>query len=62
MREHLRMRFGRSWWRRRAAGDLLKELWATGSEYSPEELSSQLGLDAPTLDVLEMDLAEELTT
>ncbi len=60
LREHLRVRFGRRWWQRRAAGDLLKELWATGSEYSAEQVTVECGLEQPSLDVLETDVREEL--
>jgi hypothetical protein len=42
--EHLRQRFGRRFWRERAAGGLLKELWNTGSSYTAEGLAAELGL------------------
>jgi hypothetical protein len=42
--EHLRQRFGRRFWRERAAGGLLKELWNTGSTYTAEGLASELAL------------------
>ena len=50
--EMLRGRFGRRFWRERAAGDLLKELWNTGATYSAEEIASQLGLGALDIDRL----------
>ena len=50
--ELLRERFGRRFWRERAAGDLLKELWNTGATYSVEEIASQLGLGALDIDLL----------
>ncbi len=50
--ELLRERFGRRFWRERAAGDLLKELWNTGATYSAEEIASQLGLGALDIDQL----------
>ncbi len=50
--EFLRERFGRRFWRERGAGDLLKELWNTGSTYSAEELASELGLGALDVDAL----------
>jgi hypothetical protein len=56
LREYLRRRFGRRFWRERAAGELLKELWNTGSTYSADELAGELGI-AP-LDVTA--LLEEL--
>ena len=42
--EHLRQRFGRRFWRERAAGGLLKELWNTGSTYTAEALAAELSL------------------
>ncbi len=50
--ELLRERFGRRFWRERAAGELLKELWNTGATYSAEEIASQLGLGALEIDRL----------
>jgi len=49
LREYLRKRFGRRFWKERAAGELLKELWNTGSSYSADELASEL--DFAPLDV-----------
>jgi hypothetical protein len=42
--EHLRQRFGRRFWRERASGALLKELWNTGSTYTAESLAAELAL------------------
>jgi len=42
--ELLRRRCGRRFWRERAAGALLKEIWNTGSSYTAEDLASELGL------------------
>ena len=50
--ELLRERFGRRFWRERAAGELLKELWNTGATYSAEEIAAQLGLGALEIDRL----------
>ena len=41
-----RVRFGREYWKSRAAGELLKELWNTGTTYAPEELARELSLPA----------------
>ncbi|MFI5315268.1 MAG: hypothetical protein ACHQ6T_06190 [Myxococcota bacterium] len=48
----LRARFGREYWKSRGAGELLKELWNTGTTYSPEELARELSQPAPSADVL----------
>ncbi|MEE8314018.1 MAG: hypothetical protein V3R91_06830 [Myxococcota bacterium] len=50
--ELLRERFGRRFWRERAAGALLKELWNTGATYSAEEIASELGLGTLAIDPL----------
>ena len=42
--EELRARFGLRFWKEKRAGDLLKELWNTGSSYSASELAQELGL------------------
>ncbi len=55
--EYLRQRFGRRFWRERAAGGLLKELWNTGSTYTAESLVAELALGA--LDV-EMAIQDTL--
>ncbi len=43
----LRDRFGMRWWASRPAGELLLELWNTGTSYSPEALARELGLAPP---------------
>jgi hypothetical protein len=42
--EHLRLRFGRRFWTARGAGELLKEIWNTGSTYTADALAAALGL------------------
>lgn len=49
---HLRERFGRRFWTTRGAGELLLELWNTGTTYSPEALARSLGLDRLGADAL----------
>ena len=49
---HLRERFGRRWWTLRAAGELLLELWNTGTTYTPEALARELGLGPLGADAL----------
>jgi hypothetical protein len=38
LRDHMRSTFGSDWFRRRAAGDLLRELWSLGQSVRAEEL------------------------
>lgn len=56
VREHLKTRFGNRWWSSRAAGALLRELWATGSEYSADEIAAELGLGPICFEPLADDL------
>ncbi len=41
--EWLRERHGRAFWKERRAGELLKELWNTGSTYCAEEIAAEIG-------------------
>jgi len=50
--EHLRRKHGRRFWRERSAGELLKELWHTGSTYTAESLAADLGLGELDVDAL----------
>jgi hypothetical protein len=59
-RDVLKTRYGRRWWASRPAGELLKELWATGHEYSADDLARELGTGAISFDALEVDLVEGL--
>jgi hypothetical protein len=42
--ESLRERFGRRFWRERGAGELLKQLWNTGSTYTADGIADELGV------------------
>jgi hypothetical protein len=42
LRDHLRSRFGSDWFRRKAAGDLLRELWSLGQSLRADELLREL--------------------
>ncbi len=50
--EKLRSEHGRAFWRARGCGELLKELWNTGSTYDAQGLASQLDLGALDVDFL----------
>jgi hypothetical protein len=45
LEEYMYTKFGRDWYKKKAAGSFLKELWYQGQKYSPEEILSQLGFD-----------------
>ena len=49
---YLRERFGRRWWTLATAGELLLELWNTGTSYAPEALARELGLGTLGADAL----------
>jgi hypothetical protein len=51
--EQLRERHGRAFWRARACGELAKELWNTGTTYTPEALAAQLDLGPLSPDLLQ---------
>ena len=55
---YLREGFGDAFWRERGAGDLLKELWSTGSTYTPASLAVELGLGEIAPGALLEELAE----
>lgn len=55
--EQLRERFGRRFWRERGCGELLKELWNTGSTYTADGIADQLGLGAIDPDPLIAELS-----
>jgi hypothetical protein len=60
LRDHFKMRFGSRWWEERGAGELLKEIWSAGGEYSAAEIAAELGLGEISFDPLDAELAEEL--
>ena len=49
---HLRVRFGREPWKVRGAGELLRELFDTGTTYTPEALARELSLAPLSADAL----------
>jgi len=50
LREYLRTKYGRAWWRNRRAGELLKEMWNTGNRYRADELVDQVGAGKMSLE------------
>lgn len=54
-RDYLKTHFGHKWWQSRKAGNLLKEIWDTGTQYSVEEFAIQLGLGELIIEPLEME-------
>ncbi len=56
--EHLRLRFGRDWFKSRPAGTFLKEIWETGNLYRTEELCREIGLGDLEVQVLTDELLE----
>ncbi len=45
LEEYLCRKFGNAWFRNKAAGDFLKELWSYGQKYTVEEILSQIGFE-----------------
>jgi hypothetical protein len=52
LRDHLKSRFGSDWFRRRAAGDLLRELWGLGQSMRADDLLRELTGEPIRFDVL----------
>lgn len=52
LREHLKTRFGASWWTSRMAGSFLKEMWETGDRYTADEMAAQIGIGPIEFDPL----------
>lgn len=50
--EWLRLEFGERFWRVRRAGELLKELWNTGTRYDLDGIASELGLGEISIEPL----------
>ncbi len=52
LREYLKTKFDRYWWRSKRAGDFLKEIWHTGDRYNADEMAAQIGLGKIGFDLL----------
>ncbi len=44
LREYLRIKYGKSWFFSRSAGNFLKEIWETGQQYRADELFRDIGM------------------
>ncbi len=60
LRDHLRGRFGRDWFRRTAAGGLLRELWSLGQAETADALLNEVAGDALDFGVLAAEARERL--
>jgi hypothetical protein len=52
LRTHLRERIGGDWWRRTETGELLRELFAEGTQPTSEEIADRIGYDPLDTDPL----------
>jgi hypothetical protein len=52
LRTHLRERIGGDWWRRAETGELLRELFAEGTQPTSEEIADRIGYDPLDTDPL----------
>jgi hypothetical protein len=52
LRDHLRTEFGSDWFRRRQAGDLLRELWSLGQSLRADDLLREVTGESIRFDVL----------
>lgn len=55
-RDHLKTRYGSSWWRQQKAGEMIIDLWNTGHRYTIEELAGVIGLGDLDYDFLADEL------
>jgi len=60
LRDWLKTKYGRSWWRSRKAGDLLIQIWQTGNRYTADEIASQAGFGPLSLDSIIEEFGEGL--
>jgi hypothetical protein len=60
LRNHLRSKYGKAWYRNKSAGNFLKEIWETGRLYSADELCREIGLGALDAQVLQDEFVEGL--
>jgi hypothetical protein len=44
--DHLKARYGETWWRSEGAGDTLKRAWRRGQEWNAEQVVAHLGYDS----------------
>ncbi|MFN0120133.1 MAG: hypothetical protein ACKV2V_06495 [Blastocatellia bacterium] len=56
LREHMKTKYGHSWWLAPRAGDMLADLWNLGFRHSPEQLSRMIGLGELSFDYLATEL------
>jgi hypothetical protein len=56
LREDLRIRFGRRFWKSRATGDFLRELWWTGNRYDTASMSRRLWHEELSFDAFAAEL------
>ena len=60
LREHIKSRFGKSWWTSRRAGNFLKEIWETGERHTADEMATMIGIGPITFDSLVDEFVETL--
>jgi hypothetical protein len=61
LRDHLRTRFGRKWYRSRQAGELLREAWGLGQSLRAEELLRQITGEELDFGALTAEVEEALS-
>ncbi|MBI3948990.1 MAG: hypothetical protein HY314_00835 [Acidobacteria bacterium] len=60
LREYLKTRFGKRWWKSARAADFLIDLWNTGESYAAEELALLVDLGPLSFDQLTTEFIEAL--
>lgn len=60
LRDYLKTKFDRCWWRSKRAGDFLKEIWYIGDRYNADEMAAQIGLGKISFDLLIDEFNQQL--
>jgi len=60
LRNYLREKFGYEWFKNKGAGEFLKSIWRSGTQYTLEELATKLGFKGISSDYIYEDIVTNL--
>lgn len=60
LKQYMLEKFDYSWYKKKKAGDFLRELWSYGQKYTPEEILAELGFEKLEVDYLIEPLLAEI--
>jgi hypothetical protein len=61
LKDYMHIKFGRDWFKKKKAGNFLKEIWSYGQKYNPVEVLNQLDFKGLDINYLIDSLKEEIT-